>query len=108
MKKSRLLRWLLHEITFQSRFIGLRDRLRCPRCHAVGTWKPHGGFFAVGDLRPVRRWLCKFCGHYRGPEGELTCRPSSVRKCWILPDEDGYGEPTPLERLGTEVWPWRG
>lgn len=30
---------LLYLVT---RYTGMRDRLRCPRCTAVGTWKMHG------------------------------------------------------------------
>lgn len=34
------------------RFVGLRDRLRCPKCSAVGTWKPHGGILTFVESIP--------------------------------------------------------
>ena len=60
---QRLMRWhwLIDAVT---RFFGMRDRLRCPRCRAIGTWKPHGGFFERRDTYHVPRWLCKWCGLY--------------------------------------------
>jgi hypothetical protein len=68
------------------RLIGLRDRLRCPRCRAVGTFKPHGGWLDVEDERKVRRWICKWCGLYRGPEGELQAGIGPT--CWTLEHPD--------------------
>lgn len=99
---------VVHEAWSSLRFVGMRDRLRCPRCTAVGTWKPHGYWSAkrAGD-RPVRRWLCKCCGLYNGPEGTVTCWPDRESGAWALP----VGEPqtTPWEVLAVEqVWPWRG
>jgi hypothetical protein len=100
------------------RWVGLRDRLRCPACRSVGTWKPHGTLAdrrRHGD-RPVRRWLCKWCGHYVGPEGVLRCFPDQDLGVWSLPrpfrpDAPDPPPPTPMEavaeRLG-KVWPWRG
>lgn len=51
--------------------LGFRDRLRCPQCGAVGTWKPYGGSISRkhGDRRWCKRWLCKWCGFYEGRDG---------------------------------------
>jgi len=109
----------------------LRDRLRCPSCSAVGTYKIH----APGDGRPWR-WLCKWCGHYDGPEGKgLLCCPSPSAWCWVFRTEKQHTlDMTPqevmvahlnrdsqqrweelkksgLENVGFQsysVWPWRG
>lgn len=101
----------------------LRDRLRCPSCSAVGTYKLH----APGNGRPWR-WLCKWCGYYKGPEGTgLLCCPSPTFGCWIFRmQKDGFKGHTPQEavkevsmyenvnsredwRASTyEPWPWRG
>lgn len=102
-----------HELWAALRFVGMRDRLRCPRCGKVGTWKPHGGWYdrRHGDSRAVRRWLCKWCGLYRGPEGELDAFPSTETGAWALP---GWAErePTPAEAIesfyGRSIDPWRG
>jgi hypothetical protein len=99
---------LLHELWSALRFVGVRDRLRCPECKAVGTWKPHGYWVAQrrGD-RPVRRWLCKCCGLYNGPEGTTTCWPDRVLNVWALPEGEPYR--TPYEVLMEDrVWPWKG
>ncbi len=60
---QRLMRWfcLIDAVT---RVVGARHRLRCPRCRAVGTWKPHGGWFERSHAYHVPRWLCKWCGLY--------------------------------------------
>lgn len=91
---------------------GIRDRLRCPCCAAVGTYKPHASCLdGRGNRRPWR-WLCKFCGYYRGPEGTgFLCYPSKSQKGWVFftdnhPDED---KRTPRDILrDRDVWPWRG
>lgn len=101
---------VVHELASALRFIGLRDRLRCRECKAVGTYKPHGYWWAqrIGD-RPVRRWLCKCCGLYYGPEGKLSCYPDRVANVWCTPVEDVERQTTPFEVLKAEkVWPWRG
>ena len=119
------------EITmFVVRITGMRDRLRCPECKAVGTFKPHDGIVdniwcraeqSVGKgiktsfaPRGVRRWLCKWCGHYVGPEGHLDAWPDPERGVWVLPapHDPESGEPgmTPDDVLAEHmsVWPWRG
>jgi hypothetical protein len=99
------------------RYIGLRDRLRCPSCRAVGTFKPHGGMAdrRQGDLRGERRWLCKWCGFYIGPEGVLRAWPHPVQRVWVLPEpyyaDVGEPGPTPADVISAEMgrtWPWRG
>lgn len=109
---------VIHEAFGALRWVGLRDRLRCPKCRAVGTWKPHGGWWDRwhdGD-RPARRWMCKWCGYYIGPEGTPAVFPDPARGWWTLPyplDPDAPPEPgkTPsvvlAEHLGS-TWPWRG
>lgn len=101
--------------------MGLRDRLRCPQCKAVGTWKPHGGW--IDNVSPSthrlwrnlprftaratnRRWLCKYCGYNLSTEGQFWCYPNARLKVWALKDENST--PTPKERVGPDVWPWRG
>lgn len=116
---------VLHELAGALRLVGLRDRLRCPECRKVGTFKPHGTLWDRryhGDRR-VRRWLCKWCGFYTGPEGRLYAFPSQVTGAWALPGwtEDGEAipgedplviEPTPsvvnLDFYHRPVNPWAG
>lgn len=93
------------------RFIGMRDRLRCPSCHSVGTWKPHGGVLDKGDVRKVKRWLCKWCGFYLGPEGSLVCGMGA--KSWMLPHELAVvttpkGMVEGVYGFDRKVDPWRG
>jgi hypothetical protein len=113
----------IHATAYAFRWVGLRDRLRCPLCKAVGTWKPHGTLSArwIHHDRPVRRWLCKWCGHYLGPEGALHCFPDLTRGCWVLPHPFDPDSPvvacpttqdviakTLVQGSGKPVWPWRG
>lgn len=109
-----------------TRLTGMRDRLRCPHCQAVGTWKMHGGWLdeqvdrwsvaGADDLRSTRRWLCKFCGYYIGPEGIVQAWPDRERGWWVLPasfDPESPEDPgeTPDDVLWREMgatWPWRG
>jgi hypothetical protein len=100
---------VIHEAAGALRWLGVRDRLRCPECKAVGTWKPHGTLWDRwrDNDRPARRWLCKCCGLYFGPEGKRYCWPSAEKRVWMLPDGDR--QPTPLDLLREgNVWPWRG
>jgi ribosomal protein S27AE len=103
---------VVHEVLYWlARLTGMRDRLRCPRCTAVGTFKMHGDFVhqLQGD-RPARRWMCKYCGYYLGPEGRTQVFPSSRTGAWIGPG-GGEREPTPSEavrdRMG-RTWAWFG
>ena len=103
---------LVHQLADCLRFIGMRDRLRCPCCKAVGTWKPHGGWFDKEDERKVRRWMCKWCGSYIGPEGRRRVEVGS--NCWILIEETFRVQPdnTPLvavrDWFDRSVSPWAG
>lgn len=111
---------VLHELACALRWVGLRDRLRCPGCRRIGTWKPHGDVYSrMNDHdRSVRRWLCKWCGRYEGPEGVLKAFPSKVTGAWALEGwKDDKGEelpvePTPEEAVlaayGRPVNPWAG
>ena len=85
------------------RLVGMRDRLRCPRCSAVGTWKPHGGWLDREDDRKVRRWMCKWCGYYQGPE--WTTRVTLGERCWEL-CLDGKPDTPMIRSAGAN--PWRG
>lgn len=114
-----------HELAGALRLVGLRDRLRCPECKRVGTFKPHGTWWdrwRDGD-RQVRRWLCKWCGFYVGPEGTIYAFPSRRTGCWVLPGwTDAHGatpsadpldvEKVPsavvLEAYGRPINPWAG
>lgn len=104
-----------HQLYDFLRLVGMRDRLRCPRCRKVGTWKPHGAWPKDWDDRPVRRWLCKWCGHYVGPEGEKQARVHPSRGWWLLDDDEAWKTGTTPERMMADAWPndnppnpWRG
>jgi len=82
--------WIIrHQICDAARIFGIRDRLRCPECKSVGTWKPHGGWFD-NSKASGRRWLCKWCGHYVGMlNGEIIERDAFIDfnlKCWRIWD----------------------
>jgi hypothetical protein len=103
---------VIHELCGWLRLIGMRDRLRCPECKAVGTWKPHGGYFDFDDTRKVRRWMCKWCGYYVGPEQEHAVVVSQQTKHWALKSDCPEGI-TPKEAvtenpLTRGAFPWRG
>lgn len=92
--------------------VGLRNRLRCPSCDSVGTYKPHGGMFDRGDKRGVPRWLCKWCGYYRAHDGNgRICVIDTERKVWAFRIECPNGL-TPLEAatqaMGVKPNPWLG
>jgi len=96
------------------RFIGMRDRLRCPHCKSVGAWKPHGGVFDREDIRKVKRWLCKWCGYYEGPEAYTRAYVDVGAGCWAVHSADTpFDSYTPETYLMTN-WPgkapdpWRG
>ena len=107
--------------------IGLRDRLRCPKCKAVGAWKPHGGWLdrlydwwtdnrdlaiplAAGAIyATTRRWVCKYCGYTRDVDGEHMGAPNGKKLVWDYRCADSL--PTPkeaVEQLCGKTWPWRG
>ena len=98
--------WAMHVFGDLLRLVGLRDRLRCPRCRAVGTWKPHGGWLDFADTRKVRRWLCKWCGLYWGPEGVGDAHLG--QSAWALDGDplDPSGD-TPQRRCDG-LNPWKG
>ncbi len=108
---------LTHQLADFLRCIGLRDRLRCPMCRAVGTYKPHGGLLDKEDIRKVRRWLCKWCGYYKDKLGNNACVYSPTKKHWVfnfeiigVEDEDVSFTPQKIISLSPikAVWPWRG
>lgn len=107
------------------RLVGLRDRLRCPNCKAVGTWKPHGGWLdklvdwrddvanevtAFGAVYATdRRWLCKYCGYNVYAGGVEHCAPNGKTRVWDVYGPDSL--PTPFSAVTQvlgKVWPWRG
>src|SRR5277367_3034579 len=84
-----------HQFFDFTALFGLRDRLRCPKCRAVGTWKPHGGWIERWTPSHIemlsklpsytkraydRRWLCKYCGYNLNFIGEFQCYPNSHTK----------------------------
>src|ERR1700676_1134802 len=91
MKPFRWTMWqtIKHQFFDSLMLIGMRDRLRCPECRAVGTWKPHGGWFESIDnwrtgmrarvktlgaqYATNRRWLCKYCGYNLSTTGQFQC-----------------------------------
>ena len=92
-------RWLWnvhHEIFCLLRFIFMRDRLRCPSCRKVGTWKPH---------KYPRRWLCKWCGWYRDINGDNFAWPCRIKKVWMLKPRKKGKTPADMVR---RVDPWKG
>ncbi len=123
----------VHQLYDFSRLVGLRDRLRCPECKAVGTFKPHGGWLDFKDKRQTylvhgvyvarkkRRWLCKWCGAYRGPEKQIMAYPNLVEGCWVL-EESRRGSVSPPYIFHANTyrddargylrrwtpWPWEG
>lgn len=109
--------WLWFELYSTFLYVtGMRDRLRCPSCASVGTYKPRGSGmdrWLGKDTRAVHRWLCKFCGFYRGPEKDVSKAYPSSKGQWQLED-DGTLLRTPKEALQlaykpyTAPWPWRG
>lgn len=109
-----LLSFPIHSFFYLLRYVGLRDRLRCPNCTSIGTFKPHGSVFDVDgdDKRRVRRWLCKWCGYYIGPEGTTTAFLDPVAAEWRLPEDTG-SRWTPQSVIRSSpylprAWPWRG
>lgn len=107
-------RGIVHQFVDTLRFVGLRDRLRCPKCQAVGTYKPHGGWFDIEDkFLGIRRWICKWCGYYKGMDGKVDfCVVGATS--WILSKHTPPGQQlyTPKEVV-TQHWrkpvnPWHG
>lgn len=113
--------WVKHQLFDGLMLVGLRDRLRCPKCKAVGTYKPHGGWCElfhsfITNVRATlkqgtryatdRRWLCKFCGYNVTPDGTFQCYPNARTGAWGLKDDDSTL--TPQQLIGTKIWPWRG
>lgn len=104
---------LKHQIFDLLRIFGLRDRLRCPECRSVGTWKPHGGW-CDESRASGRRWICKWCGLYVGaPWGRVLHRRAFVDPalgCWRI--EDFYSDKIPKEKYipkeQIEANPWNG
>lgn len=108
---------------FLAKATRMRDRMRCPRCTAVGTWKMYGTWWhrwRYGDVA-LRRWGCKFCGHWLAKgnphgqafNGRIQAFPLSQEglKVWAYPDPSVEREPTPAETLHAimdRTWPWGG
>lgn len=98
------------------KIFGIRDRFRCPKCGAIGTWKPHGGIFD-SSKSSGKRWLCKWCGFYKGiigNKGDLVIRQAFIdkkKKCWRIEDfynkDDKYKKVIPKEKL-KGIDPWAG
>lgn len=74
--KTRFVFWLLTREAFS----WFRDRLRCPTCKSIGTWKPHLG--TPGDPLTPDRWLCKWCGIGWDHNGKFTAYISAEHGCW--------------------------
>lgn len=61
------------------------------------------------ETRKARRWLCKWCGYYQGPEGVLRCWPDPDLGVWRLPEDGVDPAPTPAELVKpAKLWPWVG
>lgn len=100
---------LWHQLWDFARLLGLRDRLRCPRCRAVGSYKPHGGWLDTGDKRGIRRWLCKWCGYYHDAIRVALCGVGDGQWefCWELTNWNTPQEAV-LSVFGRPVSPWAG
>ena len=101
---------LVHELVCSWKW--LNDRLRCPSCGKVGTFKAHGGWVDSIDARGVRRWLCKWCGYYESKlEGVRQCGVDLEKRVWAL-DQDLPIILTPQSELARSLIhqsdPWRG
>lgn len=111
--------------------LGIRSRLRCPKCRSVGTYKPYCAIHVDGILTKRPRWLCKYCGYYRDKfyiGGESKCVVVAGVGFWQLKHEvmdntgwDGESEKvpsgatvhTPMTAVkavfdGIQVNPWVG
>lgn len=94
---------------------GVRDRMRCPSCKAVGTWKMHGSLlerWIYKDIH-VRRWLCKWCGYFTSARGRVVAYMDPETHVWALPVDGVPRGSTNKELLwtaseGKKVWPWVG
>lgn len=109
---------IVHQSFDLLRLIGMRDRLRCPKCKSIGTYKPHGGWLDIGDTVDRRRWLCKWCGFFLSVKyvyGEVEVQWCGVGEVsWSLYDSRDLvpqniieAKCTKVGRIGT-INPWRG
>ena len=99
--------WIVrHQFWEFCQWIGVRQRLKCPRCGAIGTWKPYGGWLCWVDQRPIRRWLCKFCGYYMGLDGIMQAETGE--KVWELTPKGVDEAETPRKWLKGKANPWAG
>ena len=122
-------RWqtIKHQYFDALMLVGLRDRLRCPKCSAVGTYKPHGGwcdkfndwrtayrglreaFMRGAQYATTRRWVCKYCGYTRDINGEHFGAPDKVLSVWAERGANSGSTPKEaVELVCGKVWPWRG
>lgn len=112
-------RWRLltpvHEVWFVLTYLtGMRDRLRCPSCSAVGTWKMHGSLWErlfINRVPMVRRWLCKWCGYFTSQQGRVVAYLDMDKRVWTVPQPGEERQPTPSEALSEvlpKAWPWLG
>lgn len=86
---------------------GIRDRLRCPQCEKVGTYKPHciihHGEEKREDLRP--RWMCKWCGYYYDYVSGKQRAVIADKPMWELLDDVKAREPNATdEELNQLCW----
>lgn len=96
--------WTWRTIVIHWLQMRLRNRLCCPKCKAIGTYKPR-------QHPDYRYWVCKYCGYGRTPAGEWKFRPDGALGVW------GFHSPastsTPQERINDPQWkcpcdPWVG
>jgi len=103
---------LKHQLFDFLRIFGVRDRLRCPNCFKIGTWKPHGGWLDSEDECPVRRWLCKWCGYYQSAQRFDWCEVGDT--CWEFAKWPETVWPVTRRRtpenllIEHQIDPWRG
>jgi len=104
---------IVHELWCLQNWTGLRERLRCPNCRSVGTWKPHGGLLYRWLYQDIhgRRWLCKWCGHFNSRKGRVVAYLDMEKKYWTVPVPGEPRQLTPAEALAERLpkaWPWMG
>ncbi len=80
-----------------------RDRLTCPECKAIGTFKPRFN----KDYKHPRYYVCKWCGYGRDHDGEWQYYPDAKNGCWgIITSDSGM---TPKEIMAEHnLDPWCG
>lgn len=98
--------WLINRL-------GLRNHLHCPKCRAVGTYKPYLLIHVNGVLTHRARWLCKYCGYFKlAATGEEKQCVIADKGFWEYADEANpevthWTPSTAVKGMGSAN-PWTG